>query len=153
MHLCRLYMAYTNPTKKTGSAASSTDDPEMPLCAQQVSSLAPRRPDLLTTFCSQTPNTMGTPHRVLTPPLQQHKALSLTGPLDLQSSLLIPTLFLLKPEAYNGKHSNIFFLSRKAFIATEMHSGLRNPEVFLLHGKGTFNRWVWRVVWGLLDLI
>lgn len=62
------------------------------------------------------------------------------------------TPLLLKPEAYNGKHSNIFFLSRKAFIATEMPSGLWNPEVFPLHGKGTFNIWASRAVWGLLDL-
>lgn len=34
------------------------------------------------------------------------------------------TPLLLKPEAPNGKHSNIFFLSRKAFIGTEMPSGL-----------------------------
>lgn len=117
------------PHQDTGSAPSSQDKPWMPLCAQQVSSSTPRRPDLLTAFCSQTENTMGTT-------TEKSSCSSLTATqsfkADRASGLakfsFDSTSSLLKPEAYNGKHSNILFPSRKAFIATEILNWIVKPR-------------------------
>lgn len=117
------------PHQGTGSAPSSKDrskdSPQLPLCAQQVSSITPRRPDLLTTFCSQTKNTMETTtvkssYSSLTA-TQSFKADRASGLAKFSFDSAPP---LLKPAAYNGKHSNILFSSRKAFIATEIPSEL-----------------------------
>lgn len=109
------------PHQGTGSAPSSQDKLSMPLCAQQVSSSTPRRPDLLTAFCSQTENTMGTTTEKSScsslTATQSFKADRASGLAKFSFDSTSP---LLKPEAYNGKHSNILFPSRKAFVETEI---------------------------------
>lgn len=141
------------PHQGTGSAPSSQDKPWMLLCAQQVSSSTPRGPDLLTAFCSQTENTMGTTTAKSScsslTATQSFKADRASG---LAKFSFDSTSSLLKPEAYNGKHSNILFPSRKAFIATEILNWIVKPRAFPLRGKGTLNIWAWRAVQGLLDL-
>lgn len=142
MHLCWPYTVYTNPTKKRDSTTSSKDNPKS-LCTQQVSSLTPRRPDLLTAFCSQTKNTMGT-----TTERSSYSSLTATQSFkaDRASGLakfsFDSTPLLLKPEAYNGKHSNIFFqekllqqLKCPLDCETQKHSHYM-ARVHLIYGPG-----------------
>lgn len=80
---------------------------------------------MLTACCSQTEDTMGSAtarsQGSSLPAAQSFEADRVSG---LAKSSFDSMPLLLKPEAYNGKHRNIFFLSRKAFTAAEMPSAL-----------------------------
>ena len=94
------------PHQGTGSAPSSQDKLSMPLCAQQVSSSTPTMGT--TTEKSSCSSLTAT---------QSFKADRASGLAKFSFDSTSP---LLKPEAYNGKHSNILFPSRKAFVETEI---------------------------------
>lgn len=95
VRLCWSYTAYTNPTRAQALLHLPQTAPKAaPNCPCVLSRFPPSLPGDLT-YCLLSvpkPKTQWRlpQRRVLTPPSLQHKAVRLTGPLDLQSSLLIP---------------------------------------------------------------